>query len=80
MILNDFRQDIKSLLKKRKMKSKDLADSLGVTPANVSKVFYTNIINPLFLRIVDALGYDVELKYIPQKKPKPEQAEAEQNK
>lgn len=77
MILNDFRQDIRNMLNKRKMKTKDVAAVLGSTPSNISQVFYRDIVNNLFIQIVDALGYDVELKYIPQKKPKPEQTEAE---
>lgn len=71
MILNNRKTDLKCMLITSGITQKDLATILGVTSGTISaaicKTDNTHIPKS-HVTICEALGYDIELKYVPRKK------------
>lgn len=67
MVLNDFRNDFKSLLKLEGKMIKDLSAETGIKQNTISNAVGGQIINKAYVNLIDAAGYDIKVTYI--KKP-----------
>lgn len=64
MLLNDFEKDVKHLLVDEELKKKDLSDRMGVSPQRISQILETAGVTGSFVRLVQALGYDIKVEYV----------------
>ena len=65
MLLNNVELDLKTKLIEDGLSQTGIAEKLGVTVSYVNKITRgrEQIVNRTFVRIMDELGYDVELTY-----------------
>ena len=65
MLLNNVELDLKTKLIEDGVSQTEIAEKLGVTVSYVNKITRgrEQIVNRTFVRIMDELGYDVELAY-----------------
>ena len=65
MLLNNVELDLKTKLIEDGLSQTEIAEKLGVTVSYVNKITRgrEQIVNRTFVRIMDELGYDVELTY-----------------
>ncbi|MBR3262024.1 MAG: helix-turn-helix transcriptional regulator [Lachnospiraceae bacterium] len=65
MLLNNIEMDIKKKCVKARTTQKEIARRIDVSPPYVNHITKNReqIVNKTFLKIMDALGYDVELIY-----------------
>ena len=64
MVRNDFVIDFKSLLRKEGKNIKDVAEEVGTAPSAVSTRASRSVMNKGYVEIVEALGYDIEVRYV----------------
>ena len=64
MVRNDFVIDFKSLLRKEGKNIKDVAEEICVAPSAVSTRASRRVMNKGYVEIVEALGYDIEVRYV----------------
>ena len=65
MLLNNVETDLKTRLEKEGITQKDLARQIGVSLPYVNRITRgrEQLVNKTFVRMMDELGYDVELTY-----------------
>ena len=65
MLLNNVETDLKTRLKEKGITQKELAGQIGVSLPYVNRITRgrEQLVNKTFLRMMDELGYDVELTY-----------------
>ena len=65
MLLNNIEQDLKLKLIEKGTTQRNLAKELGVSPVYLNHVLMARerIVNKFFIRMLDALGYDIEIMY-----------------
>ena len=65
MLHNNVELDLKTLLIESTMTQTEVADKLGISLSYVNRIAkgHEQIVNKAFARIMDELGYDVELTY-----------------
>ena len=65
MLLNNVESDLKTRLEEEGITQKELARQIGVSLPYVNRITHgrEQLINKTFLRMMDELGYDVELTY-----------------
>ena len=65
MLLNNVESDLKTRLEKEGITQKELAGQIGVSLPYVNRITRgrEQLVNKTFLRMMDELGYDVELTY-----------------
>lgn len=65
MIKNNIEADIKAKCKEKDITQVQIAQAIGTTKSYVNRVMkkQDSIVNKTFLRIMEELGYDVELSY-----------------
>ena len=65
MLQNNIELDLKTKLIESGLTQKEIAKQIGVSPAYVNRVTKgrEQIVNKTLVRIMDELGYDVELTY-----------------
>lgn len=68
MVLNDFQIDYKRLLKQEGKVLENVASTLGVSKSAISARAMGKVMNPGYIEICDALGYDIEVRYIRREK------------
>lgn len=66
MLLNNVEQDLKTRLEEEGTTQKELAGQIGVSLPYVNRVTRCReqLVNKTFLKMLDELGYDVELTYV----------------
>ncbi len=66
MVLNNFVKDVTMLCKRAETTKKDISKKIGKS-TNYASMIGERIraINEGFVQLVDACGYDVEVRYIP---------------
>ena len=64
MVTNDFQIDYKRLLKQENKTLTDVAEKIGRVPSAISTRAMNKVINSGYVEIVDALGYDIEVRSI----------------
>ncbi len=65
MLLNNIELDLKTKLIESEMTQTEIAEKVGVSLAYVNRITKgrEQIVNKTFLKMMDELGYDVELTY-----------------
>ena len=65
MLLNNIDSDLKTWLEKKGITQKELAGQIGVSLPYVNRITKgrEQLVNKTFLKMMDELGYDVELTY-----------------
>ena len=65
MLLNNVEIDLKTRLEEEGITQKELASQIGVSLPYVNRITKgrEQLINKTFLKMMDELGYDVELTY-----------------
>ena len=65
MLLNNVESDLKTRLEEEGITQKELAGQIGVSLAYVNRITKgrEQIVNKTFVKMMDELGYDVELTY-----------------
>lgn len=64
MLINEVRYDIAELCAKEKTSKAEVARSLGITRQSLNTNLNANVVTKAFLATCEALGYDVEIKYV----------------
>lgn len=64
MVLNDFQIDFKRLLKQEGKRLADVSEQIGKAQSSISVRAANRVINKGFIEICDALGYDIEVRYV----------------
>lgn len=67
MLRNDTTKDIKKFCIEQDLKLMDLAERAGTSKQYVSRLLNSDkdVVNGMFLKLAEALGYDIEIKYVP---------------
>ena len=66
MVKNNIEFDVKVKLLEENITQSDLADTLGTTRQHVNKVVNKDsVVNKSFVSVMEALGYDIVLTYVP---------------
>ena len=67
MLINDTTKDIKKLLVDADMNQSSLAVKAGTSKQYVNRLLNSDrdVINGMFLKLADALGYDIQIVYVP---------------
>ena len=65
MLKNNTELDVQLKIIEEDMTQTEMAKKIGTTPQYLGQVIKRkSIINPTFIKILDVLGYDIELKYV----------------
>ena len=64
MVRNDFTIDMKVLMRKENKTQRELGSEIGISGQAVSMRTYGKVISPGYVELCDALGYDIEVRYI----------------
>lgn len=70
MVKNNFELDVKIKCLEANMTQQQLGETIGTTGQYVNRVMKKKegIVNKTFVQMMEALGYDIELTYIPKEK------------
>ncbi len=68
MLLNDFKEDLLWMCDNRKTNRAKVAEELGMTRWALYKKVSRPCVAESFVKICEALGYDVEVRYIRREK------------
>ena len=65
MLRNNIELDLKTRFAEERITQTEVAEKLGVSPPYVNRIIRgrEQIVNKTFIKILDELGYDVELTY-----------------
>ena len=64
MLTNDLREDIKGIVEQECTTMAEVARTLGVPPQSVYKYIEKGGVTGGLIKICEALGYDIELRYV----------------
>ena len=70
MVKNNIEIDVKVKCLEADMTQQQVGEAIGTTGQYVNRVIKKKdgIVNKTFIRIMETLGYDIELKYTPREK------------
>lgn len=70
MLNNNIEVDVKIKLLEAGKTQQQLADEIGTTGQYVNRVMKNsdNLVNATFVKMMEALGYDIQLTYVPKEK------------
>lgn len=70
MIKNNIELDVKVKCLEANMTQQQVGDTIGTTGQYVNRIIKKKdgIVNKTFVEILEALGYDIELTYVPREK------------
>lgn len=66
MLINDTTKDFKKLLIDVGMNQTSLAEKVGTSKQYVNRLLNADkdVVNGMFLKLVEAMGYDIEIHYV----------------
>lgn len=69
MLKNNVTKDLKKLMIEENMTQRDVAEAMGVSRPYITSLVSggSTFVNANFLKMLDTLGYDLELRYVPKK-------------
>lgn len=67
MVLNDIKMDVKLKCIEADTNQTKLGEVIGTTGQYVNRVMSKDVVNKTFVKMMEAMGYDIELVYIPKK-------------
>ena len=70
MLLNNVEKEIKIKLVEQELTQEELAQKIGTTGQYVNRIIKKKdgIVNKTFMEMADALGYDIQLTFVPKGK------------
>ncbi len=70
MVKNNIEIDVKIKCLEAGMTQQEVGEAIGTTGQYVNRVIKkkSGVVNKTFIQMMEALGYDIELTYIPRKK------------
>lgn len=70
MVLNNIELDVKVKCVEQHLTQRKIAQQVGTTGQYLSRIVKKKdgLINDTFVKIMEALGYDIEMTYVPRKK------------
>lgn len=70
MLKNNIEVDVKIKLLEAGKTQQQLADEIGTTGQYVNRVIKNsdNLVNATFVKMMEVLGYDIQLTYVPKEK------------
>ena len=68
MLLNDVKLDCRLIQAQSQKKWTEVAEELGKTRQSVSRLLTQAPISEYFVDVMDAMGYDIQISYIPKDK------------
>ena len=70
MVTNNIEIDVKIKCLEAGMKQQEVGEAIGTTGQYVNRVIKkkSGVVNKTFIQMMEALGYDIELTYIPREK------------
>ena len=70
MVTNNIEIDVKIKCLEAGMTQQEVGEAIGTTGQYVNRVIKkkSGVVNKTFIQIMEALGYDIELTYIPREK------------
>ncbi len=70
MVTNNIEIDVKIKCLEAGMTQQEVGEAIGTTGQYVNRVIKkkSGVVNKTFIQMMEALGYDIELTYIPRKK------------
>ena len=65
MLKSDVKKDIRKLLIDEDMTQAEMAVKAGTSPQYANRLLNSgDIVNGMFVRLVEAMGYDIEIRYV----------------
>lgn len=66
MLRNNIEADIKAKCTETETNQAKIARDIGITPSYINRMIRKsiNIVNKTYIRMLEALGYDIELVYV----------------
>lgn len=70
MVTNNIEIDVKIKCLEAGMTQQEVGEAIGTTGQYVNRVIKkkSGVVNKTFIQMIEALGYDIELTYIPREK------------
>lgn len=70
MITNNIELDVKVKLLEAGTTQKKLGETIGTTGQYVNRILKKNneVVNKTFVKMMEALGYDIQITYVPREK------------
>lgn len=70
MVKNNIEIDVKIKFLEARMTQQEVGEVIGTTGQYVNRVIKkkSGVVNKTFIQMMEALGYDIELTYIPREK------------
>ena len=67
MLRNDTTKDIKKLCIDAGLNQTTLAEKVGTSKQYVNRLLNSDkeVVNGMFMKLAEALGYDIEIRYVP---------------
>ena len=65
MVTTDLAKEFKLLLKEICITRKEICLEHNIEPANLSRMVHKKLPTPQFVRILDSLGYNIEIEFVP---------------
>lgn len=67
-VINDFNMDLHNLLKADGLTQTDIANKLGIAQQIVSRSANGSQFKDSFVKVIEALGYDIKVSYVKREK------------
>lgn len=67
MLLTDIKMEYKKLLLEKGITQKEAAKAAGINPSYIPQILGRNPVNKTLIKLLDAIGCDVEIKIIDRK-------------
>ena len=67
-VLNNFNNDLKQLLKVENLQQSDIAERTGMIQQMVSKSANGTQFKQSYIKVIEALGYDIKVTYVKREK------------
>lgn len=70
MVKNNIEIDVKVKLLEAEMTQQQLGEEIGTTGQYVNRILKKNneVVNKTFIKMMEALGYDIQITYVPREK------------
>lgn len=73
-VINDTYADAKMLMARERIKASHITAKTGMSQQTVSiNIMRENIVVPSFVKVIEAIGYDIKLEYVKRENTEPEQ-------
>ena len=64
MVVNDIKKDVKIKCLENGTTLRDLGEVTGTSGQYVSRLLGKSVINKMFVKLIETLGYDIRLVYV----------------